>query len=104
MTDGGIAVLAALGLWSALMMSCSSPSPAPSPTKEAAQPAAPKSQPFGSTKDGQPVEIYTLTNAKGIEARIMTYGAILVSLKVPDSAGKLDDIVLGFDSLDGYLQ
>ena len=98
-----MAVLAALGVWSALLMSCSSPSPEP-PAKEAALPAAPKSEPFGSTKDGQPVEIYTLTNSKGVEARIMTYGAILVSLKVPDSAGKLDDIVLGFDSLDGYLQ
>jgi aldose 1-epimerase len=102
MTHGSFAILAALGVWSALMMSCSSPSP--SPTKEAAQPAAPKGQPFGSTKDGQAVEIYTLTNSKGVEARIMTYGAVLVSLKVPDSAGKLDDIVQGFDSLDGYVQ
>ena len=102
MTHGGFAVLAALGVWSALMLSCSSP--APSPTKEAAQPGPLKGQPFGSTKDGQAVEIYTLTNAKGVEARIMTYGAVLVSLKVPDTAGKLDDIVQGFDSLDGYIQ
>ena len=48
------------------------------------------------------VQIYTLTNAHGIEARIMTYGATLVSLKTPDRAGKLQNIILGFDSVDAY--
>jgi aldose 1-epimerase len=48
------------------------------------------------------VEIYTLTNTHGIEARIMTYGAALVSLKTPDRAGKLQNIILGFDSVDSY--
>lgn len=91
----------AVALGSLLLISCSAPPPAP---KEAAPPAAAKGQPFGATREGQPVEIYTLANAKGMEARIMTYGAILVSLKVPDSAGKLDDVVLGFDTVDGYIQ
>ena len=59
---------------------------------------------FGKTAQGEPVEIYTLTNSNGLEARIITYGGILVSLKVPDRNGKLDDVVLGFDSLDGYLK
>ncbi len=59
---------------------------------------------FGKTADGQSVEIYTLTNANGVEARITTYGGILVSLKTPDRQGKMDDIVLGFDSLDEYLK
>ncbi len=59
---------------------------------------------FGKTATGEAVEIYTLTNSNGLEARIMTYGAILVSMKVPDRAGKLDDVTLGFDSLDPYLQ
>jgi aldose 1-epimerase len=63
-----------------------------------------KKEDFGKTKDGQSVEIYTLTNANGVEARITTYGGIIVSLKTPDRAGKLDDIVLGFDSLDEYLK
>src|SRR5215475_3653099 len=63
-----------------------------------------KKEDFGKTKDGQAVEIYTLTNANGVEARITTYGGIIVSLKTPDRAGKLDDIVLGFDSLDDYLK
>lgn len=61
-------------------------------------------QPFGKTADGTPVEIYTLTNAKGMEARIMTYGGIIVSLKTPDRNGKFDDVELGFDSLEPYLQ
>jgi aldose 1-epimerase len=61
-------------------------------------------QAFGKTPDGQEVEIYTLTNSNGVEARITTYGGIVVSLKAPDRAGKLDDIVLGFETLDGYLK
>lgn len=49
------------------------------------------------------VEIYTLTNGHGVEARIMTLGATLVSLQAPDRAGRLQNIVLGFDSLAPYL-
>jgi aldose 1-epimerase len=62
-----------------------------------------KKAPFG-TVDGQSVDIYTLTSAKGIEARITNYGGIVVSLKTPDKTGKLADIVQGFDDLKGYLQ
>jgi aldose 1-epimerase len=61
------------------------------------------SQPFGHTKDGTAVSIYTLRNAGGCEARITNYGGIIVSLLVPDRQGKMADVVLGFDSLDGYL-
>jgi aldose 1-epimerase len=60
-------------------------------------------EPFGKTKEGQAVDIYTFANANGVEVRAMTYGGIIVSLKVPDRSGKLDDVTLGFDSLDGYL-
>jgi aldose 1-epimerase len=60
--------------------------------------------PFGSLPDGTAVEIYTLTNDKGLRARIMTYGATLVSLEAPDRSGKTGDITLGYDSLDGYLK
>jgi aldose 1-epimerase len=73
----------------------------------AAAPAAKSgvtSQPFGKTAGGEQVNVYTLTNAKGLEARIINVGAILVSLKVPDRQGALGDIVLGFDSIDGYLK
>jgi aldose 1-epimerase len=57
---------------------------------------------FGKTKDGKNVEIYTLTNSRGSEAKIITYGGIVVSLKVPDKQGKLGDVVLGFDTLADY--
>jgi aldose 1-epimerase len=58
-------------------------------------------QPFGKTPDGTQVDIYTLKSGK-IEARVITYGGILQSLKVPDKGGKSADVVLGFDSIDGY--
>ena len=58
---------------------------------------------FGKTKEGQPVEIYTLTNANGMEVSITTDGGAVVSLKTPDRNGKFADVVLGFDNLDGYL-
>jgi len=57
---------------------------------------------FGKTKDGKAVEIYTLTNSRGSEARIITYGGTVVSLKVPDKQGKFGDVVLGFDSIADY--
>jgi len=56
---------------------------------------------FGKTSDGTPVDIYTLKDGK-IEARIMTYGAIVVSLRVPDKTGKVDDVVLGCNSVEEY--
>ncbi|HEX8687761.1 MAG TPA: aldose epimerase family protein [Pyrinomonadaceae bacterium] len=62
----------------------------------------PRREGFGSTKGGEAVEIYTLRNGRGAEARVMTYGATLVSLKVPDRAGRLEDVVLGFDRLETY--
>ncbi len=59
---------------------------------------------FGQLPDGTPVELYTLRNSHGMEAQIMTYGGIVTSLKVPDKRGKLDDVVLGYDTLDAYLK
>jgi len=61
-------------------------------------------EPFGTTPDGQPVDIYTLRNRRGVEARIMTYGGILVFLKAPDKNGQMDDVVLGYDNLDSYVK
>src|SRR5215469_13068491 len=60
--------------------------------------------PFGKTPDGQEVEIFTLRNSNGLEARIMNYGGIVVSLKTPDKSGQFDDIVLGYDSLEDYIK
>ena len=59
-------------------------------------------QPWGKTPDGDAVFLYTLANANRMEARITNFGAILVSLKVPDRAGHLADLVLGFDTFDEY--
>jgi len=61
-------------------------------------------QAFGRTEDGTSVDLYVLSNGKGVEVSIATYGGVVVSLKTPDRAGKQADIVLGFDSLDGYLK
>ena len=60
--------------------------------------------PFGTLPDGRAVELLTLTNAHGIEVRAMTYGGIIISVRAPDRAGRLDDIVLGYDSLEGYVR
>jgi aldose 1-epimerase len=60
-------------------------------------------QNFGQA-DGRPVDLYVLTNNKGMVAKITTYGAIVTELLAPDRDGKLNDLVLGFDSLEGYLK
>ncbi len=60
-------------------------------------------QSFGQT-EGREIKLYTLTNSNGLKARIMTYGATLVSLEVPDRNGELDDITLGYDDLAGYIK
>jgi aldose 1-epimerase len=59
---------------------------------------------FGTTGDGTSVDVFTLRNAAGVEVRAITYGGIITSLKVPDRSGAIGDVVLGFDSLDGYLK
>lgn len=61
-------------------------------------------QPFGQTPDGQAVEIYTLRNSNGAEARITTYGGIVQSLKMPDKNGVFADVVLGYDTLAEYIK
>jgi len=60
-------------------------------------------QAFGKTDDGTPVDLYTLTGSRGFEVKITNYGATIVSIKAPDRQGKIADVVLGFDDLDGYL-
>jgi len=58
---------------------------------------------FGKTKEGAGVDIYTLTNKNGMTARVMTYGATLTELLVPDKTGTPGNIVLGFDKIEPYL-
>ena len=57
---------------------------------------------FGSPIDGKQVEKFTLTNTKGMQAVLTNYGATLVSLKAPDRKGKFADVILGYDSVEGY--
>jgi aldose 1-epimerase len=63
-----------------------------------------ESKPFGKTKDGTPITVYSLVNQRGVKARLIDYGATLISLETPDKSGKLANITLGFPNLDGYLQ
>jgi aldose 1-epimerase len=77
-----------------------------------AQPASPlgkgssnvKKQAWGKLPESTPVELYTLTNSNGMEARITTYGGAVVSLTAPDRSGRYGDVVLGMDDLSGYLK
>lgn len=62
-----------------------------------------KQESFGKMPDGREVSIYTLTNKNGLKARVTEYGAILVSMEVPDKHGKTADITHGYDTLDGWL-
>ncbi len=57
---------------------------------------------FGKTHDGTAIEQYVLRNSHGLQATVITYGGVLQSLKVPDKNGKFDDVVLGFDDVQGY--
>lgn len=57
---------------------------------------------FGTARNGKEVYAFTISNANGVQAKIINFGAILVSLLVPDKDGKLEDVVLGYDSLEEY--
>jgi len=61
-------------------------------------------QAWGTAPNGRNIELYTLKNSHGMEAQISTWGACVVSLKVPDSKGHLDDVVLGYDSVEPYFE
>ena len=76
-----------------LLMSCIAFAAAQTVTKQS----------YGKTAAGENVDLYTLRNSKGVEAKITNYGGIVVSLKVPDRNGKFDDVVLGFNDLESYL-
>ena len=82
----GLAILATIGV-----LSCSAPTSDRNATS------------FGKLGEIS-VQLYTLTNKHGLVAKITNYGATLTELHVPDRTGALSDIVLGFESLDGYIK
>jgi aldose 1-epimerase len=63
-----------------------------------------KREPFGALADGRAVEAVLLSNNAGVRVKIMTLGAAIQSLSIPDRSGHAGDIVLGFDSAQGYVQ
>src|SRR5689334_5882034 len=71
-------------------------------TTKPAEPPSIASEPFGEV-GGTPVSRYTLTSGHGMRVRILNYGAIIQSIEVPDRTGRVGNVVLGFASLDGYL-
>lgn len=61
-------------------------------------------KPWGMLPDGETVTIFTLTNDRGSQARVITWGGILQSLKVPDRDGRMAEVVLGLDTLTDYIE
>lgn len=94
-TGSVCAALLGLAVTAAALFGCASVSSAPDQINR---------QPFGQTKDGTPIDLFTLRNANGAEARICNYGGLVISLKVPDRNGKLGDVVLGYDNLADYIK
>jgi aldose 1-epimerase len=95
-----------VGIGALLIAGCESPKCCPLKQTCTTQPCLQQTcdpLPFGQV-DGKAVTLYTLRNASGAKARIMNYGGIVQRLTVADRHGKFDDIVLGYDNLDGYLK
>src|SRR5215207_2575411 len=84
-----------------LVVACAGDAPAPDSNKATA--ASVSRARFGVAPDGKEVGVYTLTNAHGIEVRALDYGGIITVVRAPDRSGKLDDVVLGFDDMKGYV-
>ncbi len=89
--------------WFAAVLVLTACSPAPKPEATSQPVKSMQKKPFGQTADGVAVDLYTITNPAGASVSISTYGGTVVSLNVKDKAGKFGDVVLGFDSLAGYL-
>ena len=84
-----------------VFLACSSPEPAPAPAPDAPRASVARDT-FGAMPDGTAIDAFTLTNARGIRVRAISYGGIITSLDTPDRNGQPGDIVLGFDTMDGY--
>jgi aldose 1-epimerase len=92
------------GVWVALAINavgCAAPDDRPPALADRPSTPPTTAARFGEL-EGTTVHLYTLTNRRGLVARITNYGAIITELHVPDRTGALADVVLGFDTLDGY--
>lgn len=94
-------VLSAIAL--TVLSSCSTPKEEPESATGVSEMSV-DVKPFGLMPDGRKVRIYSLRNSSGMSAKIMNYGAIVVSLKAPDRDGKMEDVVLGYESLEDYVK
>jgi aldose 1-epimerase len=92
--------LSSLFLISLFILGCRQTESAPAAAKDATVNKAV----YGTTPSGDVVDLYTLTNSTGMEVRAITLGGIITSLRVPDRDGKLGDVALGLEGLDGYLR
>jgi len=84
-------------LFTLALVSCSKPQP------NTASSTTVNSEIYSELPDGREVKIFTLTNGNGMIAKVTEYGAILVSLEVPDRDGKVSDVTHGYDDLEGWL-
>jgi aldose 1-epimerase len=92
-----------LGMSLMTVTACRQQAAPPPPAEPMTHPPTLTRQPFGAMPDGTAVELFTFTNSHGVEVRIINLGATVASIRTPDRQGQLGDVVLGFDSLDGYL-
>ncbi|HEY2908521.1 MAG TPA: aldose epimerase family protein [Vicinamibacterales bacterium] len=99
-----VVVLAALVLGAIAQGACSGAAPATRGAlgEKTSTPTVTRTQ-FGTTRDGSALDLFTIANSGGMEVRTMPYGAILVSIRVPDRTGQLADVVLGFDTFQDYI-
>ncbi len=99
-----VAILVSLVGGCLFMTSCEkAPRKQPTTAKKERPKMAVEKAPYGKLPDGRQVDIYTLTNANGMKVRLTNYGAITVGVEAPDRDGKLTDVTLGYDTLEGWL-
>ena len=76
--------------------------PMPMLQAQTARPDSVTAKPFGKTTDAKNIQLYTLTNQRGVQVAIATYGGTVIRLLVPDRAGRLADVALGFGAIEPY--
>ena len=96
-------LLLGVALGCVFLGSCESAPPPGEPTEKGEATLSVTKAPYGKLPDGRQADLFTLTNSSGMKATLTNYGAITVSLEVPDADGNLADVTLGYDTLEGWL-